>query len=45
MAWQALGLLASAGCTGPKVLTDFDRSADFSTLHTFAFAELAERAP
>jgi hypothetical protein len=26
IAWLALGLLASAGCTGPKVFTDFDRS-------------------
>ena len=43
LAWLALGLLAFAGCTGPKVLTDFDRSADFSAFRTYAFAGLTDR--
>ncbi|WP_455389234.1 hypothetical protein [Petrachloros mirabilis] len=43
MAWLALGLFAFAGCTGANVLTDFDRSADFSVFRTFAFAGLMDR--
>lgn len=43
MAWLVLSLFAFAGCTGPNVLTDFDRSADFSAFHTYAFAGLTDR--
>ena len=31
-------LLACAGCATVNVTTDFDRAADFSRYHTFAFA-------
>ena len=43
IAWLALGLLAAGGCAGPKVLTDFDPSAEFSAFRTFAFAGLTDR--
>jgi Domain of unknown function (DUF4136) len=39
----ALGLLAVGGCTGPKVITDFDPSAEFSAFRTFAFTGLTDR--
>ncbi len=39
----ALGLLAVGGCTGPKVITDFDPSAEFSAFRTFAFTGLKAR--
>jgi Domain of unknown function (DUF4136) len=39
----ALGLLAAGGCAGPKVLTDFDPSAEFSRFHTFAFSGLTDK--
>ena len=39
----ALGLLAVGGCTGPKVITDFDLSAEFSAFRTFAFTGLTDR--
>jgi hypothetical protein len=39
----ALGLLAVGGCTGPKVITDFDPSAEFSEFRTFAFTGLTDR--
>jgi hypothetical protein len=39
----ALGLLAAGGCVGPKVVTDFDPSAEFSAFRTFAFAGLTDR--
>jgi len=42
-AWLVLGLLAAGGCAGPKVLTDFDSSAEFSAFRTFAFAGLTDR--
>ncbi|MEI8015948.1 MAG: DUF4136 domain-containing protein [Nitrospira sp.] len=42
--WLALGLLAAGGCAaGPKVVTDFDPSAEFSTFHTFAFSGITDR--
>ena len=41
--WLALGLLAAGGCAGPKVLTDFDPSAEFSAFRTFAFSGLTDR--
>jgi hypothetical protein len=41
--WLALGLLAAGGCAGPKVLTDFDPSAEFSAFRTYAFAGLTDR--
>jgi hypothetical protein len=37
------GLLAAGGCAGPKVITDFDPSAEFSAFHTFAFTGLTDR--
>jgi hypothetical protein len=43
IACLALGLLASGGCAGPKVITDFDPSAEFSTFRTFAFTGLTDR--
>ena len=43
IAGLALGLLAAGGCAGPKVLTDFDPSAEFSRFHTFAFSGLTDR--
>jgi hypothetical protein len=43
IAGLALGLLAAGGCAGPKVLTDFDPSAEFSAFHTFAFSGLTDR--
>ena len=39
----ALGLLAAGGCVGPKVVTDFDPSAEFSAFRTFAFAGMTDR--
>ena len=41
--WLALGLLAAVGCTGPKVITDFDPSAEFSAFRTFAFSGMTDR--
>jgi len=43
IAWLALGLLAAGGCAGPKVLTDFDPSAEFSAFRTFAFSGLTDK--
>jgi hypothetical protein len=43
IAWLALGLLAAGGCTGPKVITDFDPSVEFSAFHTFAFSGVTDR--
>jgi hypothetical protein len=43
IAGLALGLLAAGGCAGPKVITDFDPSAEFSAFHTFAFTGLTDR--
>ena len=39
----ALGLLAAGGCVGPKVMTGFDPSAEFSAFRTFAFTGLTDR--
>jgi hypothetical protein len=40
----ALGLLAVGGCaSGPKVVTDFDPSAEFSAFRTFAFSGITDR--
>ena len=42
----ALGLLAAGGCSKAyeiKVLTDFNRSAEFSAFHTFAFSGMTDR--
>jgi hypothetical protein len=44
--WLALGLLAAGGCSKAyeiKVLTDFNRSAEFSAFHTFAFSGMTDR--
>jgi hypothetical protein len=42
--WLALGMLAAGGCAeGPKVLTDFDPSAEFSAFRTFAFSGITDR--
>jgi hypothetical protein len=41
--WLAMGLFAAGGCAGPKVLTDFDPSAEFSEFRTFAFSGLTDR--
>ncbi|MEI8015947.1 MAG: DUF4136 domain-containing protein [Nitrospira sp.] len=43
VAGLALGLLAAGGCVGPKVMTDFDPSAEFSAFRTFAFTGLTDR--
>jgi hypothetical protein len=44
IACLALGLLAAGGCAaGPKVITDFDPSAEFSAFHTFAFSGITDR--
>jgi len=44
IAGLALGLLAAGGCAaGPKVITDFDPSAQFSAFHTFAFSGITDR--
>ena len=44
IAGLALGLLAAGGCAaGPKVLTDFDPSAEFSAFRTFAFSGMTDR--
>ena len=43
IACLALGLLAIGGCTGPKVITDFDPSAEFSAFRTFVFTGLKAR--
>jgi hypothetical protein len=43
IAWLALGLLAAGGCAaGPKVVTDFDPSIEFSAFHTFAFSGITD---
>src|SRR5262245_26489243 len=40
----AVGLLAAGGCAaGPKVVTDFDPSVEFSAFHTFAFSGITDR--
>ena len=40
----ALGLLAVGGCAEwPKVVTDFDSSAEFSAFRTFAFSGITDR--
>jgi len=40
----ALGLLVAGGCAaGPKVVTDFDPSVEFSAFHTFAFSGITDR--
>ena len=44
IALLALGLLVAGGCTaGPKVITDFDPSVEFSAFHTFAFSGITDR--
>jgi len=44
IACLALGLLASGGCAEwPKVITDFDSSAEFSAFRTFAFSGITDR--
>ena len=43
IACLALGLFAAGGCAGPKVITDFDPSAEFSTFRTFAFTGVTDR--
>ena len=43
IACLALGLLAAGGCAGPKVITDFDPSAEFSAFRTFAFSGITDR--
>jgi hypothetical protein len=44
IAGLALGLLAAGGCAaGPKVITDFDPSVEFSAFHTFAFSGITDR--
>jgi hypothetical protein len=43
VACLALGLLVAGGCVGPKVLTDFDPSAEFSAFRTYAFAGMTDR--
>jgi len=43
IACLALGLFAAGGCVGPKVITDFDPSAEFSAFHTFAFSGMTDR--
>ena len=39
----ALGLLAVGGCAGPRVITDFDPSAEFPAFRTFAFSGMTDR--
>ena len=44
--WLALGLLAAGGCSRAyeiKVLTDFNRSAEFASFHTFAHSGMTDR--
>ncbi len=44
--WLALGLLTAGGCSKAyeiKVLTDFDRSAEFSSFQTFAHSGMTDR--
>ncbi|HEX7092048.1 MAG TPA: hypothetical protein VF205_00120, partial [Nitrospiraceae bacterium] len=44
--WLALGLLAAGGCSKAyeiKVLTDSNRSAEFSSFHTFAHSGMTDR--
>jgi len=44
LAWLALGLLAAEGCAeGPKVVTDFNPSVEFSAFRTFAFSGITDR--
>jgi hypothetical protein len=44
IAGLALGLLAAGGCAEwPKVITDFDSSAEFSAFRTFAFSGITDR--
>ena len=35
-------ILGAWGCTGPKVRTDFDPAADFTTFRTYAFAGMTD---
>jgi hypothetical protein len=43
-AWLALWLCSAGGCAaGPKVVTDYDSSADFSAFRTFAFSGISDR--
>jgi hypothetical protein len=40
----ALGLLTAGGCAaGPKVVTDYDPTVEFSAFHTFAFSGITDR--
>jgi hypothetical protein len=42
--WLLFGLLTTGGCAaGPKVVTDFDPSVEFSAFHTFAFSGATDR--
>ncbi|MDN5940252.1 MAG: DUF4136 domain-containing protein [Nitrospira sp.] len=42
--WLALVLLAAGGCAaGPQVITDFDRSVEFSAFRTFAYLGMTDR--
>jgi hypothetical protein len=42
--WLAIGLLAAGGCAeGPKVVTDFNPSTEFSAFRTFAFSGITDR--
>jgi hypothetical protein len=42
--WLALGLFVTGGCAaGPKVVTDFDPSVEFSSFRTFAFSGVSDR--
>jgi hypothetical protein len=44
IAWMVLGLFVAGGCAeGPKVITDFDQSAEFSKFRTFAFSGITDR--
>jgi hypothetical protein len=43
IAWLVLGLFAAGGCSGPKVITDFDPSVEFPAFRTYAFAGLTDR--
>lgn len=43
-AWLALGLFAAGGCAeGPKVVTGFNPSTEFSVFRTFAFSGITDR--
>ena len=44
--WLALGILAAGGCSKAyetTVLTDFNRSAEFSSFRTFAYSGMTDR--